>query len=149
MGFNQDIYVTYLTYTFLASLIMCDRRLFNSHMYSYVHLCEFLSSPACLPLCLCRDHYIVCVKWVNADVLSVVWAVRAQNLSVVTHCSSPHSRSRRWRCSEARHFNLSLWLFGLWTLDFGLRVKLGWFVQFVGYTLCCTAQQATEQFAFN
>ena len=44
MGFNQDIYVTYLTYTFLASLIMCDRRLFNSHMYSYTYAHSFLPS---------------------------------------------------------------------------------------------------------
>ena len=54
----------------------------------------------CLPHS--SDHYIVGVKWANSDVLSVVWAVRAQNLSVVTHCS-PNSRSGRWRCSEARY----------------------------------------------
>merc|ERR1719367_2175482 len=35
------------------------------------------------------DHYIVGVKWVNSAVLSVVWTVRAQNLSVVTHCAPP------------------------------------------------------------
>ena len=45
------------------------------------------------------------VQWVSGgEVLSVVWSVRAQNLSVVTHCSKPDSGNRdRWRCSEARN----------------------------------------------
>ena len=52
------------------------------------------------------DHYIVNVQWVSGggEVLSVVWSVRAQNLSVVTHCSKPDSGDRhRWGCSEARN----------------------------------------------
>ena len=46
------------------------------------------------------------VQWVSGggEVLSVVWSVRAQNLSVVTHCSKPDNGDRhRWGCSEARN----------------------------------------------
>ena len=58
---------------------------------------------------LCSDHYIVGVKWVSSDMLSVVWAVRAHNLSLVTHCSSPSNdrggrQGGRWRGSEARNW---------------------------------------------
>ncbi len=49
-----------------------------------------------------RDHYIFDVQWVTDSVLSVVWANRAQNLSLITHCAI----SGRRRSAECREVNL-------------------------------------------
>ena len=49
------------------------------------------------------EHYVVGVKWVNDNLVSVIWMNRAQNLSVITHCEE----RRLWACHEVSSFKCS------------------------------------------
>lgn len=39
-------------------------------------------------LCVCREHYVVMVKWISKTKTAVRWLNRAQNVSILTVCDS-------------------------------------------------------------
>lgn len=66
---------------------------------------------------LCREHYVTSLSWVHLNQqISVVWMNRAQNLSIISSCSSP-----KWICVEViemclNDFNIYIYFyfFFLW-----------------------------------
>ncbi len=57
-------------------------------------------------LCVCREHYVVMVKWISKTKTAVRWLNRAQNVSILTVCDSTTGACIKVNTNTHTHLHL-------------------------------------------